>query len=351
MEVVDKYLISDNCTIMDAIKKIEQISAEIALVLFVVNEKKQIVGSLTDGDIRRGFLKGFVLTDNIKNIMRKNYCYLQKNNFSSKDVRDLKDKLIKLVPLINNDNTISGLLNLTKIRAYLPVSCVIMAGGKGIRLRPYTNDIPKPLLELNNKPIICHNIDRLRLYGVRDFHVSVNHLADKIINYLDKAYEDSDINISYIKEDIPMGTIGSLSLVNDFENEHIFVMNADLLTTIDFEDFYLNFLSSKSDLSVASFNIKIDVPYAVLDTKSERISSFTEKPTLTYYSNAGIYLFKKKLIKLIPQNQSFDAIDFMQVLIDKKSNVTHYPIRGYWLDIGKVENYIKAKEDIKHIRF
>lgn len=347
---MNKFIINQNATIMEALKRINDLSAEPAMILFVVNDSNQLLASLTDGDIRRGLLDGFQLTDNLQKIMFKNFHYIKDLKNINK-IKKLKDLNLKIIPHITEDKKIIQLINLKEFKSILPIDVVIMAGGKGVRLNPYTNDIPKPMLELNKKPIIAHNIDRLISYGVKNFYISVNHLKEQIKSYCDKNYEDKDLNIGYVEEHQPLGTVGSVGLINDFENDDILVINADILTNIDFEDFYTNYKDFHDDMSVATFNVKVDIPYAVLETKEKRIKSFIEKPTYTYYSNAGIYLLNKKFVKLIPQNKPYDTIDLIEEMIKSNKKVSHFPIRGYWLDIGTAQNYSKAQDDIKFIRF
>ena len=348
---IKKYTISSNSTVFETIKSLDALSGTVAMVLFVLDGNDNIVGSVTDGDVRRGLIKGVSLNDNVEKVMTKSFYFLNSSNINLKDLHELREKNIKLVPLLNEDKTIDGIVDLTIIRSILPLTCVIMAGGKGIRLRPYTDTTPKPLLMLEDKPIIVHNIDRLRLYGVKNFYISVNHMKEQIKDYLDNYYKNQDVSIKYIEEEMPLGTLGSIGLVKEFLHDDILVLNADLLTNIDFEDFYRTYLEEENAMSVATFNVKVDIPYAVLETKNNKISSLVEKPTYIYYSNAGIYLFKKEYVKLIPQNKVYDAIDLMDNLIAMGKNVTHYAIRGYWLDIGKPDNYQKAKDDIGHIKF
>lgn len=347
---MEKYTINNNSKIMEALKKINDFSIGYALVLFVINENTEIIGSLTDGDIRRALLSGLTLDDNVGKAMNKQFHYID-NLYDFKKIKKMKELDLKIIPYVTRDKKLIKLINLKEFKAILPMDVVIMAGGKGVRLKPYTNDVAKPMLELNKKPIIAHNIDRLISYGVKNFYISVNHLKEQIKNYLDKNYQNKDISIQYIEEDKPLGTVGSVGLVENFENEDVLVMNADVLTNIDFEDFYLNYKDFNDDMSVATFNVKVDIPYAVLETQDKRIKSFIEKPTYTYYSNAGIYLLKKALIKFIPENKVYDTIDLIDDLIKKGKKVSHFPIRGYWLDIGTVQNYSKAQDDIRYIRF
>ena len=218
-----------------------------------------------------------------------------------------------------------------------------------MRLRPYTENLPKPLLKVGDKPIIEHNIDRLEAYGINNIYVSINYLGEKIENFLGNG-KQKGLHIKYVKEQKPLGTIGSMSLVETFDNDTVLLMNSDLLTNIDFEDFFLSFEQKNADMAVATIPFTVNVPYAIFEVDAEKVISLSEKPTYTYYSNAGIYLIKKELLKLIPVNVAFDATEFMQSVIQSGHKLIYYSILGYWLDIGQHDEYRKAQEDIKHIK-
>jgi len=344
-----EYIIKNTATVLDALEKISKLASFTnSLVLFVVNNKDQVIGSLTDGDIRRALIKGMTTNGSVEKIMRKQFYFIDDIK-DYKKIKEFKKQNLRVIPYITKNKKIIEFIDLQKLKSILPVDAVIMAGGKGVRLSPYTIDKPKPMLELDGKPIIANNIDRLILFGIKNFYISVSHLKEQIKNYVNKNYKD--INIEFVEEIKPLGTIGSLSLIKKIINDDILVMNADILTNIDFEDFFINYKDHKDDMSVATFNTRVDIPYAVLETDGKHITSFVEKPSYTYYSNAGIYIFNKKYVKLIPYNEYFDAIDLINTLIKNKKQVSHFPIRGYWLDIGNVQNYLKAQDDIKYVRF
>ncbi len=223
-----------------------------------------------------------------------------------------------------------------------------MAGGKGERLRPLTNTIPKPMLRLGDKPIIEHCIDNLISFGIETITISVSYLADQIVSYFGNG-ESKGIEIRYIKEDFPMGTIGCLSMIDKIDQDSILVLNADIFTNIDLEDFYLNFINAKADMAVASIPYSVDIPYAILELNDNLITSFREKPKNTYYANAGIYLIKEKHLDLIPESSLFNATDLMDAIISNKGKLIHSPIAGYWIDIGRQDDYTKAKEIVKHL--
>ena len=343
-----KHTILKDKTIVYAIEKINNLPSNSVLILFVVDDNAKIVGSVTDGDIRRGLLKGYTLNDKVDNIMKKDFKYV--NNLEDYEkINQYKESDIKIVPYVTKDFKLLEFLDLTKLKAILPVDAVIMAGGKGVRLKPYTNDTPKPMLELAGKPIIAHNIDRLLTFGIKNIYISVNHMKEQIIDYINENYKD--VNIQFIEETQPLGTIGSLSLVQNWQNNDILVMNADVLTNIDFYDFFVNYKNFKDNMSIATFNIRINIPYGILNTTDKKINSLIEKPSFTYYSNAGIYLINKEALNYIPKNEKYDSTELMENLIENNKKVSHFPIRGYWLDIGNAQNYAKAQDDIRFIKF
>ena len=225
-----------------------------------------------------------------------------------------------------------------------------MAGGRGQRLQPLTDATPKPLLRVGTKPIMEHNLDQLAKYGIDDFWVSVKYLGDQIENYFGNGRE-KNINIEYVRETEPLGTLGAVSRINNFRHDYILVTNSDLLTNIDYENFFLDFVTKEADFAVLTIPYQVNIPYAVLETKDGTIKSFKEKPTYTYYSNGGVYLMKKKVLKHVPQNTFYNSTDLMEFLISTDYKVISYPFLGYWLDVGKHEDFEKAQTDINSIKF
>ena len=303
MKDFSKQLITQNAPIKDALEKINKVPQN--LTLFVLNEEDQLVGTLTDGDIRRGFLRELSLTDTVEQFMSRKFHSLKLDNLSTYQIKEIKKSKIQLVPVIDKESRICKVIDFHQIKSILPIEAVLMAGGSGIRLRPLTDHMPKPLIPVGNKPIIEHNIDRLISYGVDNFHITIKYLGQQIIDFLGDG-SDKDINISYIDETIPLGTIGSVSRIKKFKFNDVLIMNSDLFTNIDFEEFYQAFIDEKADMAVASVPYNVNVPYAVLEKESNKITSFKEKPTFTYYSNAGIYLIKKEYLKLIPEDTYFE---------------------------------------------
>jgi dTDP-glucose pyrophosphorylase len=343
------HFIHHTATIGDALHRLNELGQD--LTLFVMSDDETLEGALTDGDVRRGLLKGAQLTDPVTSIMNTSFSVLRENEFTLADIDNFRHIGIRLVPLLNANNKVIRLINFTEQRSVLPIDCVIMAGGKGERLRPLTEHTPKPMLPIGNKPIIEHGLNRLQDFGIKNVTISINYLGEQIVDYL-RDGETLGLSISYVQETQMLGTIGSVTLIeHPFVNDHVLIMNSDLLTNIDLEEFFREFTLKQADLSVACIPYNVNIPYAILDTENEHITGLSEKPTLTYYSNAGIYLVKKELLNLIPKATFFNATDFIEMLIRDRKKVVYYPILGYWLDIGKMDDFQKAKEDIKHIKF
>ncbi len=347
MVQTENQIIGADALIREAIEKLNHLGTN--LTLFVIDENQVLVGTLTDGDVRRGFLAGAAISESISTIMCADFRYLVKNEYDLAHIDEFRKKNIHLVPVLDKDRRITRIINLNEKKSILPIDAVLMAGGEGRRLRPLTEHLPKPMLKVGDKPIIEYNIDRLADYGVEHIYISVNYMADKIKDYfLDGS--SRQLQIGYIDEDKPLGTIGAVNRVKDFAHDTILVMNSDLLTTIDFEEFYREFIERDADFMVATIPYHVSVPYAVLETKDGMVHDFKEKPTYTYYSNAGIYLIKKEVLSCIPQDQFYNATDLMEEVMKCGKRLLSFPILGYWLDIGRHEDYIKAQEDIKHLK-
>jgi dTDP-glucose pyrophosphorylase len=348
MHSQDKFIAPINISVHESLKRLNDLSFD--AILFLVDENNCLVGSLTDGDLRRGFIKGLTLEDELKKFIQPNPKFIKQGGYNIQDIVELRKKYYSIFPVVNANMQVVGIVNFKHQKSYLPVDALIMAGGRGERLKPLTDTTPKPLLIVGDKPIIEHNIDRLNLFGIDDIWISVRYLADQIKDYFQEGQSKS-LRIKYVSEDAPLGTAGALSLVNDFVHQHILLMNSDLLTNIDFEDLYLFLEKEQADFVVACIPYEVKIPYAVMETSGNEVLGFKEKPTYTHYSNAGIYLMKREMLQYIPTNEVFNATDLMDKLIQLNKKVVAFPIMGYWLDIGRHEDYQKAQIDIQQIKF
>ncbi len=345
---MNQYIIKCSATILTALKAIDKLSSK-GLTIFVVDEDNRLIGSLTDGDIRRHILSHGTLEDSVVNAMNKTPMYLTLGDEQNVNkFKKCKSLGLKIIPIINNNKQIIDVISTKDQLSILPIDAVLMAGGKGERLRPLTEKKPKPLLPVGDKAIIDHNVDRLISYGIRNISVTVNYLGEQIEEHYKEPHSDVDINC--VREPIFMGTIGAVKLVKKFVNDTILVMNSDLFTDINYEDFYLHFVQYDADMSVAAVPYSINIPYGILDIENFRnIKGVIEKPTYDYYANAGIYLFKKSILELIPNGVFFNATDLIELLISKNKKVIRFPINGTWIDIGNPYEYQKANDIVKHM--
>ena len=348
MSTLANHIINKEEQVRSALAKLDKLGSD--AILFVADEHKKLIGSLTDGDLRRGFINNLSFDDSITKFIQKNPISITRKNYTLAQLESYKAKNFKIIPILDDEGVIIDILNFRIQETIIPADALLMAGGEGKRLRPLTNETPKPLLKIGGKPIIEYNIDRLIHVGVKQLKLSINYLGDQLVDYFGDG-SVKNANIEYIREDKPLGTIGSILLVDNFIHDDIIVMNSDLLTNIDFADFFKVFKESGADMAVAATSYHVDVPYAVLEVNEEnRVSSLKEKPRYTYYSNAGIYILKKSLLKMIPEGEFYDITDLMDAIISTNKKLVTYPIVGYWLDIGKHEDFKQAQEDIKHLK-
>lgn len=344
---LDNILILEDQPIINALKKLNEIRDVSRLILFVKDKENKVIGSLTDGDIRRSLADEANLEKKVGEICNKQFIFDEETS-GFLDLSQYRKKNIKILPLLNQQKELVRIIDLEKTKSTLPLECMIMAGGRGKRLSPLTDTIPKPMLPLGEKPIIEHNIDRLISFGIKKFYISVKYLGEQIQEYFGDG-SNKGVKIEYIWEDKPLGTAGALALVENFGTENVLLMNSDLFTNVDFEDLYLDMITNKADMAVASTEYKVDVPYAVFETDKDRVTNFKEKPSYVYHSNAGIYILNKFLIKRIPKNEFYDITTLMETLVQKGGKLIHSPIVGFWIDIGKPVDYKQAQEFVKHL--
>ena len=341
------HLISQDITLLEALSCICALAPD-PLVLFVVDNEKRMVGTLTDGDSRRALINGASVNDKVAKIMHRNFNYMKAEEIDDvKEIKRQKELKMVLVPVLDKENHIVEIINLEKYITRLPIDAVLMAGGKGERLRPLTEKTPKPLLHVGGKAIIDHNIDRLISYGISHISVTVNYLKEQIEDHF--AEPRGEVKVNTVREPKYLGTIGSIRFVDTFYNDTILVMNSDLFTNIDYEDFYLHFKEHDAEMSVAAVPYNVSIPYGILDLNGRNIHGIIEKPQYTYYANAGIYLIKRRALDEIPADTFFNATDLVEKLIEKNKKVVRYPLAGYWIDIGNPDEYYKACEMATHI--
>lgn len=343
-----RHIINQNKTLLEALSQINNLR-KVPLVLFVVDDDNKMVGTLTDGDSRRALIAGAKVTDPIGNVIMRDFNYLQDGrNFDVRNLRKQKEMKMRLVPILDTEHRILDIINLEKYKTKLPIDAVIMAGGKGERLRPLTEKTPKPLLKVGDKCIIDYNVDNLLSCGVDHISVTINYLGEQLEEHY--SIPRDGVRIETIREPKFLGTIGSIQFVPKFYHDVVLLMNSDLFTNVDLEDFYLHFIEHDADMSVASIPYSVSVPYGIFDLDGRNVKGVIEKPTYNFYANGGIYLIKRVMLeKYIPEDTFFNATDFMEKLIKENHKVIRYPLHGYWIDIGNRQEYQKAQDIVKHL--
>lgn len=345
----NSHIISQDNTLLEALIQINSLTDLEPLVLFAIDDHQKMTGTLTDGDIRRALIRGVNVDENVSAAMHRNFNYLRKD--IDDDVMHLrlqKGKNMKLVPILDEEYHIVEIINLEKYKTKLPVDAVLMAGGKGERLRPLTEKTPKPLLKVGEKCIIDYNIHSLISYGVKNISVTVNYLKEQLEEHFAEPIQEVKVNA--VREPKFLGTIGSIKFVENFYNDTVLVMNSDLFTNIDYEDFFLHFKEHNTEMSVAAVPYSVSVPFGIFDLEGCNIRGLVEKPKYNYYANAGIYLIKKSVLEQIPEDTFFNATDLIETLISQGKRVIRYPLNGTWIDIGTPQEYQKAQDLATHLK-
>ena len=347
--VEHKYIINQEQTLLEALDRINKLVTG-PLVLFVVDNDDHMVGTLTDGDSRRALVAGASVKDPVEKVMNRRFQSLTEGvNYDVHHLHDQKQMKMHLVPVLDREHHIIDIINLEKYKTKLPVDAVIMAGGKGERLRPLTEKTPKPLLKVGDKCIIDYNVDNLINCGVEHISVTVNYLREQLEEHYQRTR--NGIKIETVREPKFLGTMGAVQFVPRFYHDTILLMNSDLFTNIDLEDFYLHFEEHQADMSAVAIPYSVSVPYGIFDIHGQRdINGILEKPTYNFYANAGIYLIRREMIDTyLPTDTFFNATDFMEKLIAEGKKVIRFPLSGYWIDIGNKQEYAKAQDLVKHL--
>lgn len=341
----DRHIILLTMSLREALAKLNDLSGG-AMTLMVVDDHNRMVGTLTDGDVRRALIAGKSLDSTVSEAMHSDFEWLSAECFDLGKMKRIRAKGIRLIPRLDAEKRIIGLIDLLKTPSILPVSALIMAGGKGERLRPATLTTPKPLLEICGRPIIDYNIEALAAAGIDEIFVSVNYLAEQLERHFSEPV--AGVKARCVRENSPLGTIGALSLVPEFSNDTVLVMNSDLLTDISFEDMFEKHLSEKADITIAAIPYTLSVPYAILQTDGSHVISLEEKPVYSYYANAGIYMLSKRAIQLVQRGMRMDATDLIERAIATGLNVVYFPINGTWIDVGTPADFRHASDLMKY---
>ncbi len=342
---LEKYLISENATILEAIDKINKNGDRFILI---INNKSQVVGLATDGDIRRTILNKVGLKEYITKAMNRDFFYLN----TSGDKFEVFEENIHFVPIINQKTKqLEDILFLdgqSRQNKYHEIPALIMAGGFGKRLRPLTNDVPKPMLEIAGIPLLEITINYLKSLGIKKILISTFHLSEKIINYFGDG-SIFNVEIVYLHEKSPSGTAGCLGIIPDsYQFESLLIINGDILTRINYPELIDFHIDNRNDLTVATNFYEHQVPYGVINSKKGRLVSIIEKPIQNYEISAGIYLINRSIIeKHINKKAKMDMPELISKVLNNMGNIGAFPIHEYWLDIGRKNDFDRAQSELE----
>lgn len=345
MENIKDIIVNKKTLLRVALKIIDKSSKQICLVL---DNNNKLLGTINDGDIRRALLSNISLDDTVENIYFKTPTVANINDSKETILNICKAKKIHQIPIVDNDNNIIGLEILDELIGSVskPNKVILMVGGLGTRLRPLTENTPKPMLPVGGKPILQTIVEKFVSYGFVNIVMCIGYKSHVIQDF----FEDGSrfgANIEYILEDKRMGTAGALSLLsqNNIPSEPFFIMNGDLLTNVNFEHF-LNFHiqnNAKATMGVREYDFQ--VPYGVVNLEDGKIKSIIEKPVHNFFISAGIYMLNSECIDMIPKDEFYDMPTLFDKLIQMNENTISFPIREYWLDIGRMDEYEKANKE------
>lgn len=343
---INEIVISDEISIREAIKKLDSAAKRILIVL----DEEKLIGVVNDGDIRRWILKNGDLSEKVKEIVNYNPKVILENN--KKHAKDLMQKYsINCVPVVDINYKIKSVIfwddeeiEIQKFTPNIDVPVVIMAGGLGTRLYPYTKILPKPLIPIGDIPICERIMDKFNKFGMKNFFLAVNYKKNMIKAY----FEDlsKNYNIEYIEEEKPLGTGGSLYLLKNKINSTFFVSNCDILVDGDYYDMYMHHKKSNNKITIISVLKNMTVPYGVIDVKGNgQVSNMTEKPEYSFLTNTGVYIIEPEILDLIEDNKFIHLPDIAQKCIENDMKVGIYPItESAWIDMGQINEMEKMIE-------
>ncbi len=348
MKNIEKLFLLKNADIHAAIEKLDNNEAHIVLV---IDEQRRLLGTVTDGDVRRGILRAIKLSDSITTIMNPHPIVANLHEDKHVILQLMRTKKIKQIPIVNENREVCGIEILDELLDFAKKdnAVVLMAGGLSTRLRPLTNDTPKPMLKVGGKPILETILSRLIQFGFQHFYISINYLGEQIKSYFGDGSKWG-VKIEYLQEDDKMGTAGSLSLISKTFEHPLIVMNSDLLTKVDFNHLLMFHQEQNASATMCVRDFDYTVPYGIckLDNNNS-IVDIQEKPTYNFFINAGVYVLEPDVIQHIPANTYYDMPSFFSHLISLNHQVAAFPIREYWLDIGQHADFDRAHREYNHV--
>ena len=353
-ERIKEFISTLPLTVVEAMAKIDGHASDAGLV-FIVDETERLIGCVSDGDIRRCILKGCELNSSVENVMYKNPISLSKNEkINAKAV--MMEKTITAIPIVDDSNKIVDIVlsrEISKIKkqkkSLKGIPVIIMAGGKGTRLYPFTKILPKPLIPIGDTPIVERIIDCYVEYGIDEYYMTVNYKKGMLRSYFNDL--EPPYVVKFIEEDKPLGTGGSIKLIEDKFERPLFVTNCDALIRADYADVYEHHIKSGNDITMISALKNITVPYGVVNSgENGELISMEEKPTLSYFINTGMYIINPETIDLIPDDTMFHMTHLVEKVMQQGGKVGTYPIsEDSFLDMGEFEEMKRMEQKLNII--
>lgn len=347
MKNIQNIKLNINSTIKEALQVINKGALQIALV---ADEHDKLLGTLTDGDIRRALLNGLSLDSPVEAVVFRSPTIAKVSDTKEEILKLALSKKLHQIPIVDENGKIVGVQEIEElIKPKIKTNKVIlMVGGLGTRLRPLTENTPKPMLKVGNKPILQTIVEKFAEYGYANIVMCVNYKSHIIQDY----FGDGSIfgvKIEYVLEEQRMGTAGALSLLAEKPTEPFFVMNGDLLTNVNFEHLHNYHMSNNAMGTMCVREYDFQVPYGVVNIENSKILSIEEKPVHKFFVSAGIYMLSPEVLQYIPQSKFYDMPTLFEKLISENKNALSFPLREYWLDIGRIEEYKKANDEYHEV--
>lgn len=338
---IKNIILKKNSKIKDAIVSLNKTGNQIILL---VDKNNKLIGTVTDGDIRRGILKGYKLSDSILKVTSYSPIFTKEKLSQSNAIKIMKDKNIGQLPMTNKFNKIKGVYFLNKLTPFKKKNNIffIMAGGRGRRLKPYTDKCPKPLLKIRGKPMLQHIFEKSKKQGFSNYYVSINYLGDLIKDFF-KSGSSLGIKIKYINEKKKLGTAGSLSYIKSKTYKPVIVTNGDVITDINYSDMLEFHNNKKSDFTLAVYPYLNQNPYGIVETSNYDVVKIKEKPIVQSNINAGVYIINHKILNLLKKNKKITMVNLISEIKKKNYKILAYALHEEWRDIGHIDDFKKVK--------
>ncbi len=326
-------------------------------IVLIVDGNRKLLGTVTDGDIRRALLDSIDLDMEIEELLghkRQDFARPivgKPDEQPSEYIKILHAHKLVHLPIVDGENRVVGLVTINDLvaREACPIQAMVMAGGKGLRLRPLTEDVPKPMLPVGDRPLLEHIIGQLNEAGIHRVNIATHYKPDKITQHFGDG-SDFGVELKYFNEEQPLGTVGALGLLEELQ-EPLLVINGDVLTDIDFRTMFAYHEEHEAEMTIAVRQYDMQVPYGVVECSGEQVQGLREKPEYSFFVNAGIYLLQPQVHQFIEDGEHLDMTELIQRLLDAGRRVVSFPLIEYWLDIGQPADYQRAQADAKKGKF